>query len=143
MASCSFWALCKAVGAFFRSGTVTHLQTTHFRTNLHVPGMRLLSQIQLNQTSPNGIFVLLSCLLYCILCGTRSSDVLTLPTTEPSHQNSDHSLINTENCAALHNGQKPCVAVAQPLYHPKGHYTSQSEGHCTMTRDSRDLVKGR
>ncbi|KAJ7330999.1 hypothetical protein DFH08DRAFT_882120, partial [Mycena albidolilacea] len=41
--------------------------------------MRLLSQIQLNQTSPNGIFVLLLCLPYCILCGTRSSDVPTLP----------------------------------------------------------------
>jgi hypothetical protein len=61
---------------FFRSGTVAHLQTTHFSTNLHVPGMRLLSQLQLNQTSPNGIFVLLP---YCISFGTRNSDVPTLP----------------------------------------------------------------
>jgi hypothetical protein len=78
MASCGFWALCKAVGAFFRSGTVAHLQTTHFSTILHVPGMQLLSQIQLNQTSSNDIFVLLPCLPYCISCGTRSSDVPTL-----------------------------------------------------------------
>jgi hypothetical protein len=81
---------------FFNSGAVNHLRTTHFSTNLHVPGMGLLSQIQLNQTSPNGIFVLLPCLPYCISCGTRSSDVPNLPHYSTKSPKFRRSLINKE-----------------------------------------------
>ncbi|KAJ7879266.1 hypothetical protein B0H14DRAFT_2709807, partial [Mycena olivaceomarginata] len=41
--------------------------------------MWLPIQIQLNQTPPNVTFILLLCLPYCVSCGTRSSDVSTLP----------------------------------------------------------------
>jgi hypothetical protein len=94
--SCSFWALYKAAGVFFRSGTVNHLQTTHFSANLHVPAMRLLSQIQLNQASQNGIFVVLPRLSYCISCETRSSDIPTPPHSSTKSPNLNHSLINTK-----------------------------------------------
>lgn len=68
----------------------------HISVPICVCQVRLLSEIQLNQTSQNGIFVILPRLSHCISWEIRSSDILTLPHSSTKSSNLNHSLIKHE-----------------------------------------------